>query len=505
MPLGRENRTTGTTERTEAPIEPSHGDQSGRGSLTVVSCNTTTREMETKGRCAMSRSFRHATLVILALGLLVPAGLAAQDDVIVTSAAVADYSATSYVLHVTGKNFGEFVPIVLWEQQPLVVTAFNSLPDADGLQSMDVGLPGPPAAGSYQLKVTRMIKGGRVDNSVPGSYNFEVTIGAVGPMGPQGLQGPQGDQGPQGEQGPEGEQGPQGPAGEPGLPGTGEGYYTQAEVDALLAPIKAQLWGFIQVSAGGLHTCALAHDGTVVCWGLDNSGQCTPPEGIFAQVSAGGRHTCGLRPDRGVICWGDNSFGESTPPEGVTFTQVSAGSIHTCGLRTDGTVACWGNNYAGKSTPPAGAFTQVSAGNEHSCGVRTDGTVTCWGCNGYDFGQCTPPGGMSFTQVSAADFHTCGLRTDGIVACWGTPYRGTPPPDTFTQVSAGAYLSCGVKSDGTLACWAGDPNAVWYVPPSGTFTKVSVGDTHACGMRSDGTLACWACTGGNDYGQCTPP
>ena len=51
---------------------------------------------------------------------------------------------------------------------------------------------------------------------------------------------------------------------------------------------------FASVSAGGIHTCGVKTDGSVACWGYDDSGQATPPAGEFASVSAGGGHTCGV-------------------------------------------------------------------------------------------------------------------------------------------------------------------------------------------------------------------
>ena len=71
-------------------------------------------------------------------------------------------------------------------------------------------------------------------------------------------------------------------------------------------------------------------------------------------VSAGGKHTCGVRVDGSVDCWGDNEHGQSTLPEGE-FASVSAGWVHTCGVRADGSVACWGNDSFGQSTLPEGS------------------------------------------------------------------------------------------------------------------------------------------------------
>ena len=37
--------------------------------------------------------------------------------------------------------------------------------------------------------------------------------------------------------------------------------------------------GFAQVSAGSFHSCGVLKTGTVQCWGSDNNGQASPPNG----------------------------------------------------------------------------------------------------------------------------------------------------------------------------------------------------------------------------------
>ncbi len=83
-----------------------------------------------------------------------------------------------------------------------------------------------------------------------------------------------------------------------------------------------------------------------------------PPEGDFVSVSAGGVHTCGMRTDGSVVCWGGNDDGEggdfigqATPPEG-SFASVSAGGVHTCGVKADGVAVGWGWNLYGQAMPP---------------------------------------------------------------------------------------------------------------------------------------------------------
>ena len=71
----------------------------------------------------------------------------------------------------------------------------------------------------------------------------------------------------------------------------------------------------------------------------------------FKAVSAGGLHSCGLRTDNTIVCWGYNNGGQTDAPSG-TFQAVSAGGLHSCGLRNDNTVACWGSNWEGQANGP---------------------------------------------------------------------------------------------------------------------------------------------------------
>jgi alpha-tubulin suppressor-like RCC1 family protein len=129
------------------------------------------------------------------------------------------------------------------------------------------------------------------------------------------------------------------------------------------------------------HICAIQSDATIACWGDNEYGQSSPPEGTFTAPSAGKWHACAIQSNGNVACWGDNRSGQSSSPEG-TFIAIAASSIHTCGIRSDGNIACWGSNYWGQSSPPEGAFVALALPTAaiYSCALQADNLrMRCWG------------------------------------------------------------------------------------------------------------------------------
>jgi alpha-tubulin suppressor-like RCC1 family protein len=169
---------------------------------------------------------------------------------------------------------------------------------------------------------------------------------------------------------------------------------------------------FLQVSAGGEHCCGVMEDKSIKCWRARRKGKARrakrgvsqgrgkfrPPAGEFTAVAVGDRHACAVAAEGSVVCWGDDSHGQATPPPGE-WTRVSAGRAHSCGLRGDGSVVCWGAGgvkdrpdnsiHFGQSSAPAGTFVDVSAGESHTCGMLAEGLIDCWGSNGN--GRASPP------------------------------------------------------------------------------------------------------------------
>jgi alpha-tubulin suppressor-like RCC1 family protein len=329
------------------------------------------------------------------------------------------------------------------------------------------------------------------------------------------------------------------------------------------------------LTAGFVHTCALSGS-TLWCWGSNSDGQLgdgsrdtrplpTPIEPDWLEIAAGGLHTCRIRRDNALFCVGENTQGQLGigvgPGDRSTYARVgndtdwkeiSAGAATTCGIRFPGVLRCWGDNSFGQvgdgtttsRTAPvqvgflADRWSMVAVGVSHSCGVRTGGTLWCWGLNGDgQLGDGTRIQRLSPRQVGSSAFdnwrsvdvglaHTCGIRDDDTLWCWGQNMSSqlglvnfgadelvpveVMPGSRWRDVSVGLEYSCAIRTDGTLWCWGangdgqlGDGTFANHILPAqvGTATSWSVlsaGDRHSCAVGSLLGLWCW---GDNSSGQ----
>ena len=182
---------------------------------------------------------------------------------------------------------------------------------------------------------------------------------------------------------------------------------------------------FQAIAVGLLHSCGLTTDGRAWCWGSNE----LVPLGVASQamvvhqpaavtgtlrfdaIVSGYQHNCALARDGSLWCWGVNEVGQlgdgsttdRAAPVRVAGTRpfkrlaAAVAGSHNCALATDGAAWCWGFNADGqlgdgstrdsaKPVPVAGGlrFVSISAGRFHSCGVTLDDAVWCWGGGRFD-------------------------------------------------------------------------------------------------------------------------
>ncbi len=286
------------------------------------------------------------------------------------------------------------------------------------------------------------------------------------------------------------------------------------------------------LAAGGRHTCVVGsgagYNGQVLCWGDNSHSQLgdgtTTSSAVpilsdaslinITAVTAGDAHTCALAGDRKVWCWGSNTAGQLGLGPGYGLTQttpvmvnslqdivaISAGANHTCAIReidaTTRQLYCWGDNssnqlglgtnYTGDtSSPVLVGFNAraVACGTAHTCAINDTDNLYCWGSN--NDGQCGYSGtgsgipltlGFNAFRITAGAFHTCATQgAMGEVFCWGNNSRG--------QLGLGDTFQ---KSSPTRLSSLSD------------VTHISGGGEHTCAVGQRSNQAETDCTNGAD-------
>jgi alpha-tubulin suppressor-like RCC1 family protein len=315
--------------------------------------------------------------------------------------------------------------------------------------------------------------------------------------------------------------------------------------------------GVTALAAGNNFTCAVLSDGSVQCWGTNDSGQLglgsltAASSALPAVVSLGQSATgitvsrnqglaCAVLADGSVRCWGSNASGAlglgnntSSPSQTMTpnqFGPVSLGTTATaiasangaCALLTGGSIRCWGDNNFGElglgnttalsntmspsaygvvPLPTGKTALSISMGSGFACTRLSDGTAQCWGHN-------------NIGQLGLGNANTIG---DNELATVGAVVLGT----TVSSLVTGNLETCGLfVSDGGWRCWGNNSSgelgyadltargATSTTTPSQlsalsfgtgrTATAIFLGTSDACALLDDNEVRCW---GNNASGQ----
>jgi alpha-tubulin suppressor-like RCC1 family protein len=299
------------------------------------------------------------------------------------------------------------------------------------------------------------------------------------------------------------------------------------------------------ITCGNGFTCALAVDGTVWCWGMNQDGELgdglNDTRSAAGQVmgipiayalAAGSDHACAVT-SLGMWCWGNNSVGQlgtgitgepSMPnPQMVTgldlkIAAVVAGGQTTCVLAASGAVYCWGFNGEGEvgdgTTMLRAHPTQVTSlgtrakaiamGSDVVCAIAQGmpgNEIVCWGDNkrgqlGFgDMAVHPSPvianGSGAFTSLAAGAHHVCAFGA-GAPTCWGANMDGQL--GDATNVDRPYQVAVQNLPAGAVAMAAGG-GVTFY---NATTMKMYVEDGFTCALGTDKSIRCW---GVNDFGQ----
>lgn len=175
--------------------------------------------------------------------------------------------------------------------------------------------------------------------------------------------------------------------------------------------------GASRVAPGSSFALALMEDGSVLCWGNTQRGQCGQagsdlttrpvvvrglPPAVF--IAAGESSACAVARDHSLWCWGandhgqlaDGTFQDRTTPVRASVTDVVSVELGAskCALRSDGAVWCWGRRDSGllgdgirsddarptaAPVPGANDAIELAVGSEYACIRHTDHSIACWG------------------------------------------------------------------------------------------------------------------------------
>ncbi|MBX7147889.1 thrombospondin type 3 repeat-containing protein [bacterium] len=220
----------------------------------------------------------------------------------------------------------------------------------------------------------------------------------------------------------------------------------------------------VGMSLGQNHACARISDGTIKCWGNNNTGQLGDGTTITRTTPVS---VVGINNAVGIKVGGQHAFTDMLAfvVEGDPLQYVN-GKQHTCARLADGTLKCWGRNTSGqlgdgtlinRSVPVSVlGLTHVKSidlGRDHSCALMEDGKIKCWGCNsngilgdGTNVTRSSPVDVVGINNVTGLNYR-CSILNGKSVKCWGDNSFGELADDITSIDGNYAYSSSPIPID----------------------------------------------------------
>lgn len=200
------------------------------------------------------------------------------------------------------------------------------------------------------------------------------------------------------------------------------------------------------ISSGTGFNCAILDNGSVKCWGLNDSGQ----------LGLGNTDNRGDDP---------NEMGDNLPAidlgTGRTAKSISSGYGTTCAILDNNSLKCWGNNYWG----PLGLEDGDNRGEAS-------------GQMGDSLPAVNVGTGRTVVEVSVGDGRTCARLDNAAIKCWGYGEKGALGRGTKDSVGYSA---------GTM----GDNLPVVSLGTGRSASALGHGDGSMCAILDNGATKCW--------------